>query len=519
MKKIFIYIFSIISVLYIYGCVEDLTGSSSGDTISPSITVSSPKTNDSIGYSSTSITYTASDDQGVSFIELYVDSVYVSHNDGSSPTISLTFDSTKIGKKINYFLIAYDAGGNSAKSNTMYNITLLKGSVIKAAPGAPTNLAAKKLSANVYNLSWTDTSSNVKKYMLYRKVTAAGTYTKIKEIASGTYNVNDDGLDPNSSYYYKICSHNDYGDSPFSNEVSINGGYGSSTVAFPTNLTAQALGAKKVRINWQDNSNNENYFQIERRISWSTDYTVAGVVLPNVVTFTDSSSALAANTEYYYRVKAVSGNDSSWSTDVYVQTFPYDITKPTNLVATNTVAQTVHLTWSDNDYNETQTNIERRTGTSGQFSVIDSVTYSDLKSYDDNTVIVGETYSYRVRQARLSSDYSIYSDYSNTATITITVSPSAPTNLTGVFLPASRNVKLDWSDNSDNETGFVIEKRDSASTSSYTTLTTVGANITEYFDAATATSASSGKTYYYRIRATNGKYSDYSNEIKVYIAP
>ncbi|MCX5834464.1 MAG: beta-propeller fold lactonase family protein [Deltaproteobacteria bacterium] len=84
---------------------------------------------------------------------------------------------------------------------------------------------------------------------------------------------------------------------------------------------------------------------------------------------------------------------------------------------------------------------------------------------------------------------------------------------TPTFLNASSaglsQINLYWTDNSDNETGFAIERR--TSESAFGEIYRVGANITYYRD----TGLDSFTTYYYRVRAYNtstGEYSPYSNE-------
>ncbi len=82
---------------------------------------------------------------------------------------------------------------------------------------------------------------------------------------------------------------------------------------------------------------------------------------------------------------------------------------------------------------------------------------------------------------------------------------------TPTFLNASaaglHQINLSWTDNSDNETGFVIERR--TSSSAFAEIYRVGLNITHYQD----TGLDAYTTYYYRIRAYNPEeYSPYSNE-------
>jgi len=74
---------------------------------------------------------------------------------------------------------------------------------------------------------------------------------------------------------------------------------------------------------------------------------------------------------------------------------------------------------------------------------------------------------------------------------------SAPSNLTATATSCSQ-VNLSWRDNSNDETGFKIERKNGAS-GSWSQIATVGANTTTYTDFG----LTGGATYYYRVSATS----------------
>ena len=95
----------------------------------------------------------------------------------------------------------------------------------------------------------------------------------------------------------------------------------------------------------------------------------------------------------------------------------------------------------------------------------------------------------------------------------IQVSPSAPSGLKAE-LSSDMKVKLTWTDNSLNETGFVIQRR-VYGTSYAGDLVTVAANQTTYYDQLNVNFGMFG-TAYYQIRAINSVgSSSYSNEASV----
>jgi RHS repeat-associated protein len=83
--------------------------------------------------------------------------------------------------------------------------------------------------------------------------------------------------------------------------------------------------------------------------------------------------------------------------------------------------------------------------------------------------------------------------------------PAAPTSLTATAVSSSQ-INLAWIDNSNNETGFEVE-RAASSSGPWTLLGTTVAGATTY----QSTSLSASTTYYYRVRATIGGSNDSVN--------
>jgi acid phosphatase type 7 len=78
--------------------------------------------------------------------------------------------------------------------------------------------------------------------------------------------------------------------------------------AAPANLTATAVTANEIRLQWSDLSSNEEGFEIERSRD-GTSFTLVASAAANTAVYTDSG--LSRNTRYYYRIRAFNGGGSS----------------------------------------------------------------------------------------------------------------------------------------------------------------------------------------------------------------
>jgi titin len=152
----------------------------------------------------------------------------------------------------------------------------------------------------------------------------------------------------------------------------------------------------------------------------------------------------------------------------------------------------VNLDWNDNTEPDLASyNVKRSTTSGGPYTQIDSVTVSN---YTDTTVTAGTTYYYVVTAVDAGSHES---GNSNEASATpYDNPPAAPTGLTANAVSCNQ-INLAWTDNSDNETSFKIER--STDGSVFFEIDSVGTDITTYND----TTVLENTTYWYRVRASN----------------
>lgn len=186
----------------------------------------------------------------------------------------------------------------------------------------------------------------------------------------------------------------------------------------------------------------------------------------------------------------VQANDST--SKMYTVTVKSVPSPPGNLVATAESDTSISLTWDDNSDYETGQRLERKTG-AGDFTLVDDLA-TDQTSYTDTGLTAGTTYSYRIRAYNLEGP----SSWSNEAVATTMSIPDAP----GAVVASPTSVSattVSWADNSDNESGFEVERK-TGSGGSYVNIGSPAADITSIDD----TGLLAGQTYYYQVRAING---------------
>jgi hypothetical protein len=187
-------------------------------------------------------------------------------------------------------------------------------------------------------------------------------------------------------------------------------------------------------------------------------------------------------------------------------TTPEPPAAPSNLNATAFSATQIDLTWTDNSSNEAGFKIERCTGSGcTNFTQIATVG-SNIASYSDKGLSASTTYTYRVYAYNAGGD-SAHSITASATTLAVPALPAAPSNLVATAVSRSR-IDLTWTDNSNNEAGFKIERCKGSTCTNFKQIATVGPNVNSYAN----TGLSRATTYRYRVRAYNAAgNSAYSN--------
>jgi uncharacterized protein len=407
-RKIFLILLTVLIIIS-QSCA-DL--SSDPNSSNSKIQISSPSNNGTLMEGNNEIIYSIAQPYSIKFIEIYVNGTFIKNippnSNGTAPSISIQLDSTYIGQKLNLYLIYYDTDGTSQKSNTVTEVLVTNDNRV---PFKPYNLALIKFKDGSINISWKDSSRYIEKYELWRKANFDGEYLLHQELSGKAYNTNDDNLDTSKIYFYKVRGYKSSGFSSFSDEINTAGIISSGNIFPPTNLTANVTGIANVRLNWEDNSDNENYFAVQRSSAGGI-FNRIGALTKNSTTYLDSGNGTVVGSTYLYRIVAYSNEDSAVSNTVSIKITSGILIPPTNLTTTyNSLVRVVQLNWNSSDNNILYFDIERKTEL-GDFTLIRRIDASN-NLYLDFSVETNKVYTYRVR----GYDLNRFSEYSNEVTI------------------------------------------------------------------------------------------------------
>ncbi len=293
--------------------------------------------------------------------------------------------------------------------------------------------------------------------------------------------------------------------------------------AAPANLIAGAVSSSQINVSWEDNSDNEAGFKLERSTN-GLDFVQFALLSAGMTNATDAG--LLSSTTYYYQVRAfnVVGN-SMYSSMVEATTLaaPADTTPPaavTNLAVSSVSSNSASLIWvapGDDGHSGTATSYDLRysTGPISETNWVSAMPISGApapaaagtsQAFTVNSLAAAVTYYFALKTSDEANNLSPLSNVARATTATTALSPPAPpTGLraTGV---ASNEIDLSWTDQANNEDGFKVER--STNGLNFVQIGIAGLNVTNTADRAVWP----GSTNYYRVRAYNAAGdSAYSN--------
>lgn len=223
-----------------------------------------------------------------------------------------------------YRVHAFNGAGDSTYSNSASGITPSNLTI----PAAPGGLVVTGIYPDETELHWTNNATNVDAFGIDLSTDNGATWWTGSHsgqpygvVLVDYTTVWDDQRTANTLYCYRVRSQNAGGNSAWTSKVCA-WTPPLPTVNAPSNLTATVVGGTAVRLNWQDNSTNEDGFRIEVSYDngpYNAYYTpITATKTMTMYTITDAN----VGHNYKFHVSAFTWynppNYSSWSNEANV---------------------------------------------------------------------------------------------------------------------------------------------------------------------------------------------------------
>ncbi len=295
----------------------------------------------------------------------------------------------------------------------------------------------------------------------------------------------------------------------------------SATPTAPSGLSVTPSGDGQFQVSFTDNSNSEQYFELNYKKSTDSTWTATGIDFnvssTNVGGYqnrTVQTDMFLPNfqpgTAYDFRLRAVDWDNpadaSAFTSTVSATTQAFRA--PTGLTAARVGENTFTLSFTNNSTVESGYNVQYRQQGSADWLELGNVDDPFFNSINTGALPPGVGYEFRMRAYIRSVNNSttaptLYSSFSNTATGTATF--NAPTSLVATT-PGEGRVNLVWADNSSAEGNYEVQTRVKGAPT-WSSWTYVAANTTTLTNQIIAP----GQTLEFQVRATWGAQAQFQS--------
>ena len=403
------------------------------------------------------------------------------------------------------------AGFGGAFMSLSADSTSVSTGVGGAAPNQPTNLVAVPGAGPMVTLNFTDNAADETGFVIERKLKDDTTWVQIATLGANITTYNDKTVkggatdaSPDNTYLYQVAAVNLVQKSAYaeSNEVVV-----TKFPTAPANVRIRwdaASPATVGHLDWKDASTNETGFQVQTSPDGTSWTNSGGQLQPGTETATLPVAA-------FYRVLAQNVTGSSASATVTLA----NPVAPTPVTVTRINATQATLAWTDASNNETsfqvQTSINNGTTWTNTNAAIArtgaQITNVGGPPLTATLVVNASTNSlYRVLAKN-----GVGSSPSASVRLNNTVAPDAPgaptVNCVRVGLTANANCTVTWTDLSNNNTSFQVQR---ANNSLFNLPVGNPGLLTANSVTTTFTTLSRTTSWYFRVRAVNNSGSPYS---------
>ena len=345
----------------------------------------------------------------------------------------------------------------------------------KWASTTPTGVVAASASYSSVKVSW-KTVPGASGYQVYRSASSTGTYALVATV-TGTSFINT-GLTTGTAYYYKVRSYRGTVYSSYSAVVSAR-----PVPTAPASPRAAAVTYNSIKVTWAAVSGATKY-EVYRATSSTGTYAL--LTTTSYLYYTNGS--VNTGTTYYYKVRAyrLVGSTKRYGAFSSVVSAKTSMGTPGSFKAAPATYSSIKVTWSAVTGASGYV-VYRATSSTGSYTSVGTATST---SFTNTNIGTGITYYYKVRAYRTVGGTKVYGPYS--ASATAKTSMSYPTTARAARA-SSTSIKVTWSAVS-GATRYEVWH----STSSGGTYTLVATTASLYY---TNGSLTTGKTYYYKVRA------------------
>jgi titin len=385
---------------------------------------------------------------------------------GTTATNSLTDTELASGTEYFYRVRASNASGVSGYAPQEEILT---------APDCPATLVANPSAPTAVALQWMAVTG-ADEYEIQRSITGSNNWATIATVTDATFV--DDTVDPVTAYSYRVRAVNSTAPSDYTAIASATTPPVPIVITAPSNVTFSGTTATGTTISWQDNSDNEEGFAVQRSDDGGVTWNTMVQTQADVTSYNDPT--LTAGVTYEYRVEGVAQIWTSPLTDVAsVTTQPG---APSGVTITAISSNRLDVSWQAVS-GTTSYQVERSADGADGWAAVGTVQGT---SFSDTGLSAGVRQYYRVSAINAGGT----SDASAVATkVTIPTAPAfvvAQANLSGTVAVAWGPV--------DGAVSYVVD-RSSDGGATWSQLVTTSGMV--YLD----TNVQPGVQYSYRARA------------------
>ncbi|MCF7913505.1 MAG: SUMF1/EgtB/PvdO family nonheme iron enzyme [Candidatus Cloacimonetes bacterium] len=324
----------------------------------------------------------------------------------------------------------------------VYQSTYEQGTAIHNDLPAPADVNYEFLSLNQIEISWVSSCIGESGYKIDKKVGNEAWIEEYGVTEGETTSWIDEDAEINELISYRVYI---YFEDEVSDYVLIEDI--DTTIPAPTGLEYEKSDIHTIQLTWQDNSNGEEGFYIDKKVgtaNWISEFACVG---EDIQLWSDDEADI--NEDLQYRVYAYFEEFESdiVETEVIDNTFP----APSELLYEQINIYTIELNWQDNSLGEVGFKIDKKVGVGNWISEY-AIVGENIQTWTDDQAEINEDLQYRV--------CAYHEEFESIMVETGMIDNTFPAPSELLFEQINiYTIQLNWLDNSVGEEGFKIDKK------------------------------------------------------------